>query len=268
MSAVTRHHVQISGPDHGQPMLFAHGFGCDQSMWRHVAPAFAESHRVITFDYAGAGGADPSAWDPDRYATLDGYADDVVALVRELDLRDVVFVGHSVSSMVGALAQIRAPDRFAHLIMIGPSPSYLNDGDYRGGFDRADIDGLLSALASNYLGWSATMAPVIVGNPDRPQLGQELTEAFCRTDPAVAAVFARTTFLSDTRAVLPEVSAPTLVLQCSSDAIAPVEVGRYVAEHVPAATFVQLAATGHCPNLSHPDETIAAIRSYLAEQSA
>ncbi len=249
-------------------MLFAHGFGCDQSMWRHVAPQFVADHRVITFDHAGAGGSDPATWDAERYSSLDGYAADVVDLVEAMDLRDVVFVGHSVSAMIGALAQVQAPDRFGRLVMVGPSPRYLDDGDYHGGFTRPDIDDLLESLAGNYLGWSAAMAPVIVGNPDRPHLGQELTEAFCRMDPAVAAVFARTTFLSDTRDVLPQVSAPTLVLQCSDDVIAPTAVGRYVAQQIPDAELVQLRAVGHCPNLSDPEETVAAIRSYLARVAA
>ncbi|GAA1920015.1 alpha/beta hydrolase [Nocardioides marmoribigeumensis] len=268
MDVRARHNVNEIGPQDARPMLFAHGFGCDQSMWRHVAPAFADGHRVITFDHAGAGGADPSLWDPQRYAALDGYADDVVRIVTELDLHDVVYVGHSVSAMIGALAQVRAPERFSRLVMVGPSPRYLDDDGYHGGFSQADIDELLESLAGNYLGWSSAMAPVIVGNADRPQLGQELTEAFCRMDPSVAAVFARTTFLSDTRDVLPQVSAPTLVLQCSEDVIAPSEVGQYVAQHLPHAELVTLRATGHCPNLSDPEETVEAIRSYLGREVA
>jgi sigma-B regulation protein RsbQ len=268
VDVAARHNVKVSGPVDGPPMVFAHGFGCDQTMWRHVAHAFDDRFRVITFDHAGSGGSDPAYWDAARYSTLDGYAADVAELLAAMDLRDVVFVGHSVASMIGALAQVQAPDRFSRLVMVGPSPRYLDDEGYRGGFSRADIDELLESMAGNYLGWSAAMAPVIVGNPDRPQLGQELTEAFCRTDPAKAAVFARTTFLSDARDVLPRVSVPTLVLQCSDDVIAPDEVGRYVAATVPDAEFVQMAAVGHCPNLSHPEETIEAIRSYLRPLAA
>jgi sigma-B regulation protein RsbQ len=263
MSVVQRHNVSVTGPGTGQPMLFAHGFGCDQNMWRHVAPAFAEDHRVILFDHVGAGGADPAAWDPEKYSSLDGYAADVLEIVHELDLHDVVLVGHSVSAMIGVLAERAEPDRFAALVLVGPSPRYLDDVDYRGGFSEADIAELLESLDSNYLGWSSAMAPVIVGNPERPELGQELTTSFCRTDPAVARQFARTTFLSDSRADLPGVKAPTLVLQCSSDVIAPVEVGRYVAEAIPHSTLVMMAATGHCPNLSAPGETVAAIASFL-----
>ncbi len=263
MDVVARHNVKVSGPEDGQPMVFAHGFGCDQTMWRHVTPAFTDHFRVITFDLAGAGGSDPGMWDPERYSRLEGYAADVVELLTAMDLRDVVFVGHSVSSMIGALAQVQAPDRFARLVMVGPSPRYLDDEDYRGGFSRADIDELLESLAGNYLGWSAAMAPVIIGNPDRPHLGQELTEAFCRTDPAKAAVFARTTVLSDARDVLPRVSAPTLVLQCSHDVIAPVAVGEYVRDAVPGSSYALLEATGHCPHLSAPEATTAAIRSFV-----
>lgn len=244
-------------------MLFAHGFGCDQSMWRYVAPAFEDRFRVITFDLVGAGGSDPRAWDPVKYSSLEGYADDVMELVAELDLQDTIFVGHSVSAMIGALAEVGAPERFAHLVMVGPSPRYLDDEGYVGGFSPEAVDDLLEALSNNYLGWSAAMAPVIVGNADRPQLGEELTEVFCRMDPAVARVFARTTFLSDVRDVLPKVSTPTLVLQCSDDVIAPDAVGEYVADQITGSTLVRLQATGHCPNLSAPEETVTVISSYL-----
>lgn len=263
MTALERLNVRFAGAEDAQPMLFAHGFGCDQSMWRHVAPALADRYRVITFDFVGAGGSDRSAWDAERYSSLQGYADDVVDLVRELDLRDTIFVGHSVSAMIGALAQVAEPDRFAHLVMVGPSPRYIDDDGYVGGFSPEDIEELLESLASNYLGWSAAMAPVIVGNPDRPQLGEELAEVFCRMDPAVARVFARTTFLTDARDVLPKVSVPTLVLQCSDDVIAPDAVGEYVASRIAGSTLVRLDAVGHCPNLSAPEETVSAIRTYL-----
>jgi len=263
MDPLSQHHVTVSGPEGGQPMLFGHGFGCDQSMWRYVAPAFADRYRVITFDHMGSGGSDLSAYDPDKYDDLRGYAADVLEIVRALDLHDVVFVGHSVSSMIGALAVIEAPERFDSLVMVSPSPRYVDDIDYRGGFTREDIDELLESLASNYLGWSSAMAPVIVGNPDRPALGEELTASFCRMDPEIARRFATTTFLSDNREDLPNVTVPTLVLQCSHDAIAPTSVGRYVADALPEGTLVQLEATGHCPNLSAPDETVAAIADFL-----
>jgi len=265
VSARSRHNVQLSGVTDGQPMVFAHGFGCDQHMWRHVAPRFEDRHRVVLFDHVGAGGADPSAYDPDRHASLDGYADDVVDLLVDLDLHDVVFVGHSVSAMIGVLAANRVPERFAHLVLVGPSPRYIDDPDtgYVGGFAATDIEELLESLGSNYLGWSTAMAPAIVGNPDRPELGAELTESFCRADPEIQRRFARATFLSDNRADLASVQVPCLVLQCSQDIIAPPSVGRYVAEALPRSELVVLRATGHCPNLSAPDETTEVIESYL-----
>jgi sigma-B regulation protein RsbQ len=262
--AAARNNVRVSGDPAGQPMMFAHGFGCDGSMWRHVAPAFEDRYRVVLFDYVGHGGSDTSAYDPARYGSLDGYAADVLEICAELDLEDVVFVGHSVSSMIGALAAIAEPERFASLVMIGPSPRYIDDVGYVGGFSREDIDGLLESLESNYLGWSSAMAPVIMGNGDRPELGEELTNSFCRTDPEIARAFARATFLSDNRADLAELSVPTLVLQCSEDAIAPREVGEFVHRSVPGSELVMLRATGHCPNLSAPAETIEAITAFLS----
>lgn len=268
VDVIARNNVALSGPVDAQPMVFAHGFGCDQSMWRHVAPSFADRYRVITFDFAGSGGSEPTAYDPDTYATLDGYAGDIVGLVRELDLRDVVLVAHSVAAMIGVLATLEEPDRFAALVMVGPSPRYVDDEEYVGGFAPEDIDELLESLASNYLGWSTAMAPAIVGNPDRPELGHELTEAFCRTDPDVARRFAEATFRSDNRADLPRVPVPTLVLQCREDIIAPMEVGAYVAEQVPDADLVVLDATGHCPQLSAPELTTAAIATWLDGRAA
>jgi sigma-B regulation protein RsbQ len=265
MDALLRHNVQVHGRPDGPPMVFLHGFGCDQNMWRHVWPEFAADHRVVLFDHVGHGRSDHSAFDPERYGSLDGYASDLLAVLEALDLRDVVFVGHSVSAMIGALASVRAPERFSRLVMVGPSPRYLDDEDgYVGGFTAADIDGLLASLESNHLGWSATMAPVIMGNEDRPELGGELTDAFCATDPAIALHFARITFLSDNRADLPRVTTRSLVLQCSADVIAPAPVGAYVHAHLPDSELVQLAATGHCPNLSAPAETSAAIRAFLS----
>ena len=264
MTALTRNNVTVHGNADGPPMLFAHGFGCDQHMWRLVWPAFTETHRIVLFDHVGLGGSDTSAFDPRRYATLAGYADDVLGICDELDLRDVVFVGHSVSAMIGVLAAAERPDRFDRLVLVGPSPRYIDTEGYTGGFTREDIDGLLESLESNYLGWSSAMAPVIMGNEDRPELGEELTNVFCQADPEIAAHFARTTFLADNRADLERVRTPALVLQCTDDAIAPPEVGEYVASHLPDAELVHLDATGHCPNLSAPQETIAAIRAYLA----
>ena len=263
MDVLTRNNVKVSGDPAGPAMLFAHGFGCDQNMWRFVAPAFEDTHRVVVFDYVGFGASDHAAWDEERYDTLDGYARDVLEICRELDVTDAVFVGHSVSSMIGVLAAKAEPERFSKLVLVGPSPRYIDDDGYAGGFTREDIDGLLESLNSNYLGWSSAMAPVIVGNPDRPELGEELTNSFCATDPEIAAHFARVTFLSDNRADLAAVSVPTLVLQCSDDAIAPQAVGEFVHEHLAQSELVLLRATGHCPNLSAPDEVIDEIRAFL-----
>ncbi|MEZ0579819.1 alpha/beta fold hydrolase [Nocardioides sp. MH1] len=265
MDFLTKLNVVVTGPADAQPMVFAHGFGCDQQMWRHVAPSFADRYRVVLFDYVGCGGTDSGTWDPERYASLDGYAADLLGLVRELDLHDVVLVGHSVSSMIGALAVAEAPERFDRLVMVGPSPRYIDDeaAAYVGGFTEDDIDELLGALSSNYLGWSAAMAPAIMGNADRPELGEELTESFCRMDPAIAQQWARATFLSDNRRDLPRVSVPTLVLQSRNDVIAPVVVGEYVRDRLPEGELVVLDATGHCPNLSAPAETIEAIAEFV-----
>jgi sigma-B regulation protein RsbQ len=263
-SVLHRLNVTVQGEPSGQPIVFAHGFGCDQNMWRDVWPAFADRYRIVLFDHVGYGNSDAAAFDASRYATLQAYADDVLAICEELGLEDVVFVGHSVSAMIGVLAANADPERFSRLVLIGPSPRYIDDADYTGGFTQADVEGLLDSLESNYLGWSQQMAPVIMGNEDRPELGEELTNSFCRTDPEIASHFARVTFLSDNRADLEHVGIPCLVLQCSQDAIAPEAVGHYVADRLPQGTLVLMEATGHCPNLSAPGETVDAIRSFLA----
>jgi sigma-B regulation protein RsbQ len=247
-------------------MVLAHGFGCDQNMWRHLVPAFENEFRLVLFDHVGHGAADASTFDRTRYASLDGFADDILGICEALAIHDAVFIGHSVSAMLGILAAQKDRTRFSALVLVGPSPRYVNDGAYVGGFTREDIEGLLDFLDSNFLGWSSTMAPVIMGNPDRPTLSEELANSFCRTDPEIAKHFARVTFLSDNRVDLARVTVPTLILQCSQDAIAPEAVGRYVEAHIPGSTFVQLQASGHCPHLSNPDETIAAIQSFLAAQ--
>ena len=262
-TCLTRNSVRVSGVAGGRPMVFVHGFGCDQAMWRFVGPDFEVDHQVVLLDLVGSGNSDLSAYDPDKYGSLRGYAGDIVEICRELALTDVVLVGHSVSAMIGVLAWQQAPELFGALVMVGPNPRYIDDGDYIGGFSRTDIAGLLDALDANHLGWSAQMAPVIMGNPDRPELAEELTNSFCRTDPDIARQFARVTFLSDNRADLPGVAVPTLVLQCSEDVIAPEVVGRFVHESIPGSTFTQLKATGHVPHLSAPEETTSAIRAFL-----
>jgi sigma-B regulation protein RsbQ len=263
MGVADRFNVTVSGQPDGQPMVFAHGFGCDQHMWRYVAPRFEDEFRVILFDHVGAGGSDLTAYDPDRYDSLTAYAEDVLIICRELDLGHVIFVGHSVSAMIGVLAAVAEPERFAKLVLVGPSPRYIDDASYVGGFSESDIAELLDSLESNYLGWSSAMAPVIMGNPELPELGEELTESFCRTDPHIARQFARVTFLSDNRADLTKVATPTLVLQCRQDVIAPRAVGEYVAAALGDSKLVLLDATGHCPNLSAPDATAAAIAEFV-----
>ncbi|HYI11593.1 MAG TPA: alpha/beta hydrolase [Thermoanaerobaculia bacterium] len=260
---IARNNVKVFGRG-TQPMLFAHGFGCDQNMWRYLAPAFEDDYRIVLFDYVGAGKSDLGAYDPQRYSSLDGYAQDVLDVVEGLDLRDVIFVGHSVSSMIGILAANRAPERFARLIMVGPSPRYINEApDYVGGFERADIEGLLEMMDKNYLGWAQFLAPVIMKNEERPELAAELEGSFCSTDPTIARQFAQVTFFSDNRADLAAVRVPSLIMQCSEDAVAPREVGEYLRRRLPGSTMTVLKATGHCPHVSHPEETIASIREYL-----
>jgi sigma-B regulation protein RsbQ len=244
-------------------MVFAHGFGCDQNMWRFVAPAFEKDFRTVLFDQVGAGGSDLASYDKAKYSTLGGYADDVVEIGRELELKDAVFVGHSVSAMIGALAVLKAPGMFGKLVMVGPSARYIDEGDYVGGFGASQIEELLQFLEANHMGWSAQMAPAIMGNADRPALGEELTNSFCRTDPEIAKAFARVTFTSDNRADLPKLDVPTLILQCSEDIIAPQAAGEFVHGSIPKSRFVVLEATGHCPNLSAPDEVVAAMRTFV-----
>ncbi len=274
MDVLRRNNVKLSGRQDGPAILFAHGFGCDQNMWRFVAPAFEAEYRVVLFDHVGAGQSDLSAYSRGKYDSLAGYANDVLEICRELGVTRSIFVGHSVSAMIGVLAAIAEPDRFSKLVLVGPSPRYIDDTDdadsgdsadsaYKGGFSREDILGLLDSLDSNYLGWSSAMAPVIMGNPDRPALGAELTNSFCRTDPEIARHFARVTFLSDNRADLKKVTTRSLILQCSEDVIAPRSVGEYVHRQIAGSELVHLAATGHCPNLSAPEETIAAIQGFL-----
>lgn len=255
--------MTIVGAENGPTVMLSHGFGCDQNLWRAVVDLMAPTCRIVLFDHVGAGASDTSGWDEESYSFLEKYAADVVDIVRDLALNDVIFVGHSVAAMIGVLAAADHPDMFGKLVLLTPSPRYLDDTDYRGGFTRADIDELLESLDSNYLGWSQAMAPVIMGNPGRPELGEELTDSFCRTDPACARAFARATFLSDNRADLPRVATPTLVVECANDSLAPRWVGEYVHSAIDGSTLVTLDASGHCPHVSNPDITAAAILSFV-----
>ncbi|RZK08556.1 MAG: alpha/beta hydrolase [Flavobacterium sp.] len=262
-SVSARNNVKVFGKG-SQPMLFAHGFGCDQNMWRFITPAFEEDYKIILFDYVGSGKSDINAYHPERYASLQGYAQDVLEICEELGLKNVVFVGHSVSAMIGLLAAIQEPKYFEKMIMVGPSPAYINDENYIGGFERKDIEELLETMEKNYIGWANFLAPNIMGNKDRPELGEELKESFCSTDPVIARRFAEATFFSDNRKDLKKNSVPSLVLQCTDDIIAPVEVGDYLSAHLPKSTLRVMKATGHCPHMSNPDETISLMKEYLS----
>jgi len=267
MDVLARNNVRTCGSGE-TTLVFLHGFGCDQNMWRLLAPAYARGRTVVTLDLVGSGGSDLSAYDFDKYSTLEGYAHDLVEIVDAVGRGPVVCVGHSVSAMICMLAGIAAPERFRAHIMIGPSPCYVNDGDYVGGFSRSDIQGLLETMESNYLGWSSNMAPAIMGSPEQPQLAVELTNSFCRTDPEIARHFARVTFLSDHRAQVPKLAAPTLVVQCHDDLIAPKSVGEFLARTLPDATLQVIDNVGHCPHLSSPGACASAMDAFLARVGA
>lgn len=264
MTIKKRNNVRVSG-DGDATMVFVHGFGCDQNMWRLLAPAYAEKYRTVLLDLVGSGMSDLAAFNKDKYSSLQGHADDMLEVIRDFCQGPVIFVGHSVSAMIGMLADLSAPGMIAAHAMIGPSPCYVNDGDYVGGFERKDIDSLLQTLEGNYLGWSSTMAPVIMGSPEQPELGEELTNSFCRTDPEIAKYFARVTFLSDHRAQLPELTTPTLILQCDDDLIAPVAVGEYMHKVLPNSTLEIIENVGHCPHLSQPCASASSIDAFLVK---
>lgn len=265
---IRRNNVIVSGRADGPVMMFAHGYGCDQDMWRRLVPYFAEDYKLVLFDHVGAGRSDVEAYDREKYGTLAGYAADLLEICETLDLRDVILVAHSVSAMIAAIAAVREPARFSRLILVAPSPRYTNDtaDGYVGGFSREDIEGLLASLDSNYFAWAEALAPMAMGNADSPQLAEELRSSFCRTNPSIARHFARVTFLSDTRPVLDKVGCDSLILQCSDDLLAPPEVGSYMHRHIARSTLVQLKATGHCPHVSAPEDTATAILAYLASR--
>jgi sigma-B regulation protein RsbQ len=266
-SILSRNNIKVTGRG-TQPIIFAHGFGCDQNMWRFVAPAFEDDYRVVLFDYVGSGRSDLRAYNPERYSSLNGYAEDILDICEALELEDVILVGHSVSSMIGLLAAIHEPELFQRLVFVGPSPRYINEApDYVGGFERRDIEELLETMDKNYIGWANFLAPVVMKNPDRPELTKELTESFCSTDPTIARRFAEVTFFSDNRRDLPKLRVPSLILQCSEDLIAPVQVGEYLHRNLSHSTLRVMKATGHCPHMSAPGETIDIIKDYLCQAS-
>jgi sigma-B regulation protein RsbQ len=262
---IKRNNVKLFG--HGEEtIMFGHGFGCDQTMWRFVTPAFQQHYKVLLFDHVGAGNSDTSAYNKTKYGTLNGYASDIVEICQTLELDDIIFVGHSVSAMMGILSAIEEPQLFEKMILIGPSPCYINDGDYVGGFDRADVLTMLAFMEHDYFTWADTFAPLIMGNPETPSLGEELVRSFCNTDSDIAKQFAKVTFLSDNRTDLPKLRAKALIVQCAEDVIAPDEVGAYVHKYIKDSTLVRLKATGHCPNLSAPLEIIEVMEDYLNVQ--
>jgi sigma-B regulation protein RsbQ len=264
-NVVERNNVTVTG-DGTQPLVFAHGFGCNQTMWRFVAPAFEADYRTVLFDYVGCGASDLSAYDPDRYDSLEGYAQDVTDICEALDLSDVIFVGHSVSTVIGMLAAIEQPDRFDRLVLVGTSPCYLNDPpDYHGGFEREDLEGLLEMMDKNYIGWSDYFSSLLMQQAEAKEVVDELDRSFCSTDPHIMHQFAEVTFFSDYRDVVPEVPIPALMVECADDVVAPMAVTHYVEAHLPDATLEVLDAAGHCPHMSHPDETIRAIQTYLED---
>ena len=262
MDIIKRNNVVVSGKGE-KVILFAHGYGCDQKMWRFVAPAFEENYKVILFDHVGSGKSDWNSYSPKKYSTLQGYADDIIEICDSLKLQKTILVAHSVSSMISVLAANPRPDLFEHIIMVGPSPRYMNDGDYYGGFSEQDVMEMVETLDSNYLGWSSAITPIIVGNSDKPQFAEELNNSFCQHDPEIAKHFARVTFMGDNRSDLQKLQIPTLILQCSQDIIVPLEVGKYVHKNIMNSDFVVIETTGHCPHLCNPDETTLAIKKYL-----
>lgn len=260
---LARNNVQVRGPADRPAIVFAHGFGCDQTMWRHMAPSFETTHRVVLFDHVGSGASDRTAYDRERYGRLAGYAQDVVEILDALDLEGVTYVGHSVGAMIGVLAAAAAPGRIGRLVLLGASPRYLDDGGYPGGFSREDIDDLLGSMDRNFAEWSRAMAPVVMNTPGRPDLVQELEGAFLHSDAEIAQHFGRVTFLSDHRADLDAVAVPTLILQSTDDPIVPMAVAEYLHEHIAGSRLVTLQATGHYPQLSGPEEAVRAIRELL-----
>ncbi|MFS4446527.1 alpha/beta fold hydrolase [Maribacter sp. 2307UL18-2] len=259
----SKYNVKVSG-EGKQTILFAHGFGCDQNMWRFIVPAFEQDYKLVLFDYIGCGKSDVSAYNTERYESLQGYAQDILDICEEYDLHDVILIGHSVSSLIAILASIQKPELFKHLILVSPSPRFVNDEDYIGGFAEEDLRGLLSVMESNFSGWAEYLAPVVMKNPDLPDLTKELEETFCANDPTITRKFAELTFFCDNRDDLNKVSIPTLVLQCSEDDLAPDHIGKYVSDQIEESTFKQMQATGHCPHMSHPEETVALIKEYLS----
>lgn len=263
-SIVKRFNVNISG-NGKQPLLFAHGLGCDQQMWRFITTAFEKDYKIVLFDNIGSGKSDPAYYDKENYSSLQGYANDILAIAEALALKDIIFVGHAVSSMTGLLAAISAPEIFRKIIMVSPSPCYINDKNYTGGFEKKDIELLLDDMGKNFYKWAVSFAPVSMQNPGRPQLTKELDDRMCHSDPAITIDFAKAAFLADHRNDLPKLKMPSLIMQCSEDILAPVQVGEYMQKNMPQSTLRIMKATGHCPHISAPEETIEIMKQFLKE---
>lgn len=263
VDVLRRNNVRVIGSG-SKTLVFAHGFCCDQDMWRYMVPDFESDYRIVLFDYVGSGQSQIDYYDPVKYSTLQGYAQDVTEIMNTLKLEDAVFVGHSVSSMIGMLAAIRNPGFFGRIVMLGPSPRYINDlPEYYGGFDQSDIEELLEMMQMNFIGWASYMAPMVMQNPERKELTEELKRSFCSRDPHIARQFAEVTFYSDCRSELSKCLVPSLILQCSDDSIAPLEVGDYLHAQLKNSQLIQMTAKGHYPHLSQPQETSRLIRAYL-----
>jgi len=263
-SVVARNNVTINGSG-STVLMLAHGFGCDQNMWRHLLPYFDEQYTVILFDYVGCGASDYSAYDKDRYSSLTGYAQDVLEICEALSLKDVTFIGHSVSSMIGMHAAIQSPHIFSKLAMICPSPCFLNfPPEYEGGFDKEDLEELINLMDKNYVGWANYLAPLVMGQATDAALTQELETSFCSTDPKYAKPFAKATFFSDDRAMLAKLSLPTLILQSKHDNLASTAVGEYMAQFIPNSQLEVVDAHGHCLHMTNPSIVFSYLREFVS----
>lgn len=261
-NVIARNKVRVFG-EGKRTIVMAHGFGCDQTMWQYISPAFSGDYRLVQFDYVGSGNSDLSAYSAERYGTFRGYVQDLLDVIEALELTEIIFFGHSVSSMIGMLASIERPELFSCMVMIGPSPRYLNDGEYFGGFERSDITELLDMMEMNFSGWASFMAPLAMNTPEHPELVKDLERSFITADPVITREFAEVTFLSDHRNAVAEASTPTLILQCSDDSIVPIQVGEYLHKNLRGSEFRLMKAKGHYPHISHPEETVALIKAYL-----
>lgn len=261
-TVIERNHVRVIGEGH-QIIVMAHGFGCDQNMWQYITPYFKEQYKIVLFDYVGSGKSDMSAYDAEKYNSLHGYKQDLLEVIEALDLEQVIYFGHSVSSMIGLLAAIEQPQKFKQMIMIGPSPCYLNDEHYKGGFEKSDVEDLLSMMEMNFAGWASFMAPFAMGNEGTSPITEELENTFVSCNPQIAKQFAEVTFYSDYRDTIAKLQVPTLIMQCANDSVVPVEVGYYLHKNIKNSELVILDTRGHYPHISEPKLTVELMNNYL-----